>query len=335
MAPERIDPRVEGLGRLALVGGTEGMERPFFMDRFEVTRGQFAAYLSALGKSPPPQLRKEWGGARPSPAQEDWPVTRVSPSQALAFARWRGMRLPRLKEWEWAVGIRGGKKESFPWGEEFDRAHWDELKCNTAELGLGRPANVGTFELGATRGTRIYDLVGNVAEWVRLPPSYPSSLGEGASPGERPAENLALRFSLEACLLAFPGRVPSWWAGLFPVLAPLGRREWEALQRPWAWVGWSYASRMERVGHTIPGRVSPRKGWEEWASTVGFRCAADPEELWAWFLSRNGPSLEGATGKTVARFLARFREVFLPLLRKSPLRAGDPTRRKRISSLLQ
>ncbi len=304
------------------------------MDRFEVTRGQFAAYLSALGKRTPPQLREDWKGHRPPPVQEDWPVSKVSPSQALAFARWRGMRLPRLKEWEWAVGIRGGKKESFPWGEEFDRAHWDELKCNTAELGLGRPANVGTFELGATRGTRIYDLVGNVAEWVRLPPSYPSLEG-GAAGEERPERNLVLRFSLEAGVRAFPGRVPSWWAALFPALAPLGRREWEALRRPWAWVGWSYVSRMERVGHTIPGRVSPRKGWEEWTSTVGFRCAAYPDELFSWFLSSEGPSLEGATGKAVERFLKKFKEVFLPLLEKPLPPGADPRRLERIASMLE
>ncbi len=333
-ASGRVDPRVEGLRLLAYVEGSESLA-PFFMDRFEVTQGEFAAYLAAVGRRPPLPLRNAWKGRRrPSPGQEDWPVSMVSPAQALAYARWRGMRLPRLREWEWVVGIRGGRKESFPWGEEFDRAHWDELKCNTAELGLGRPANVGTFELGATRGTRIYDLVGNVAEWVRLPLSYPSGGGGGTGPGEKTGAKLALRFSLRASLWAFPGWVPSWWRRFFPVLAPLGAGEWAVLRRPWAWVGWSFVSRMERVGHTIPGRVSGRKGWEEWASTVGFRCAGTPGEILSWLLSPGGPSLEGATGQAVKRFLRRFRGVFLPLLEKGALPGEEAARRERILSLL-
>ena len=390
-APGRVDPRVDGLRLLAFLGGAEGLEESFFMDRFEVTQAQFSAYLAAVGKRPSPWLREVWkgrGGKGPSQAQEDWPVTMVSPSEALSYAKWRGMRLPRLDEWEWAVGIRGAKKESFPWGEEFDRAHWDELKCNTAELGLGRPADVGTFELGATRGTGIYDLIGNVAEWVRLPPGYPSR-ERGSGPGWEggPTEALRLRFSLEATVWAFPMWVPSWWKGFFPNLAPLGTREWsmlrkslawmgspavtlnrrfsleatvwafpmwvplwwrglfssaaplgtkewEVIRRPWAWVGWSYVSRMERVAHSIPGRVSSRKGWGEWATTVGFRCAASPGEILAWLLSKGGPSLEGATGRAVKRFLRRHRGVFTVLLGKGFLLDADPARKGRIASML-
>jgi len=335
--PGKVDPRVEGLRLLAFLEGGGGRVESFFLDRFEVTQGQFAAYLAHQGKRPPEPLRILWAGRKgPVPEKEDRPVTRVSPGQALSYAHWRGMRLPLSKEWEWAVGIRGAKKESFPWGEEFDRAHWDELKCNTAELGLGRPADVGTFELGATRGTRIYDLVGNVAEWVRLPLSPPPR-GAGAGAGleeEDPSASLGLRFSLEGAVWALPRRGLSWWKPLLPFLAPLGRAEWDRIRRPWAWMGWSYASRMERVGHTIPGRLSPRKGWNEWASTVGFRCAAWPVEILRWLLSREGPSLEGATGRAVERFLTRFRGVFLPLMGRGSIPEAEPSRRRRIERIL-
>jgi len=81
--------------------------------------------------------------------------------EARAFADTRSMRLPTASEWiRIAAGTRG---QPFPWG--LARA---SAVANTAELGLARPVPVGTFEQGATPDS-IYDLLGNVAEWVEDP----------------------------------------------------------------------------------------------------------------------------------------------------------------------
>lgn len=164
------DPRVAALARLALLIPARPDLGPFFLDRFEVTQGEYDRFLRA-GQAPA-GFEEEPASA----AEEERPVSGVTPLQARDYARWRGMRLPTLAEWEWAVGNRGAEDDALPWGRGFDSSRLDHLKCNTAELGLGRPISVGTFELGATRdarGRRIYDLVGNVAEWVRLPPGHP------------------------------------------------------------------------------------------------------------------------------------------------------------------
>ena len=131
---------------------------PFFVDRFEVTRGDWADFANspagvAVGAQAP-----QMG----SPSEAVLPVGRVDLRQARAFARWRRCRLPRTAEWEYAR--TGGGRRAYPWGEQFEPA-----RANTAELGLGTTLPVGTFESGRS-GSGPYDLIGNVAEWTETVP---------------------------------------------------------------------------------------------------------------------------------------------------------------------
>jgi hypothetical protein len=78
--------------------------------------------------------------------------------EAASVAAGRGMRVPTPAEWIYVACGTSGLR--YPWGSR-DQASL----ANTLELGLFRPAAVGTFEGG--RGPfGNYDLVGNVWEWV-------------------------------------------------------------------------------------------------------------------------------------------------------------------------
>ena len=135
------------------------MARALFVDRFEVTRGdwtQFAA--TTAGREVGADLVAVDGDAA-------CPVAGVSFRQAQAFAQWRCLRLPTRAEWELAA--TGGGRSLYPWG---DRAA--SGRANTGELGLLAVTPVGTFESGRRAGgDQPYDLIGNVSEWTQSVPA--------------------------------------------------------------------------------------------------------------------------------------------------------------------
>jgi formylglycine-generating enzyme required for sulfatase activity len=94
-----------------------------------------------------------------SAEQDAWPATWMTQEEAARFAAWRGMRL--LVPGEWLFCALGSERRLFPW-VAYER---QDSVANTLELGLGRPCPVGTFEGGRTP-RQVYDLLGNVAEWV-------------------------------------------------------------------------------------------------------------------------------------------------------------------------
>jgi hypothetical protein len=92
-----------------------------------------------------------------APGAGDMPVVSVTPIQAELYCAWLDLRLPSATEWERAA--RGTEGRAWPWGS----AGIDTLPI-LAEL---RP--VQSTETTKTRD-EIYELVGNVAEWVVLTP---------------------------------------------------------------------------------------------------------------------------------------------------------------------
>lgn len=137
------------------------IKEPLLVDRFEVTRRQWLAWLSS-GRAPS-RTRSVVRADAWDPQGLDQAVAFVDHGEATAFAAWRGMRL--LSAEEWILCAMGPRENYFPWGDA-----WQDSVANTLELGLGRPIAVGTFSVGDTP-TGIADLLGNVAEWTagRLP----------------------------------------------------------------------------------------------------------------------------------------------------------------------
>ena len=168
----------------------------FFIARFEVTRGQYAAFVEATGRDEPGDcyvyrdsswtlLRGHSWRAPGFVQTEEHPVTCVSRDDATAYAKWlsrrHGLRyrLPTEAEWEYAA--RGGMHSSRHWGDD------PALACRFANIGdrsLHRhfpgwtwtihPCNDGfvyTAPIGSFRENRygLFDILGNVWEWTCSP----------------------------------------------------------------------------------------------------------------------------------------------------------------------
>jgi formylglycine-generating enzyme len=135
----------------------------FLIDRYEVTNAEYAAFCRATGHD----LPRFWGNAafRSGPKYPDHPVVFVSSGDARAYATWRGKRLPTEAEWEYAArgGLAGRKYVD---GDELD-----STRVNFTKTHADGPLAVGSY---AANGYGLYDMAGNVQEWVadRFAPGY-------------------------------------------------------------------------------------------------------------------------------------------------------------------
>jgi formylglycine-generating enzyme required for sulfatase activity len=147
----------------------------YWIDRFEVSVAEYERCVGA-------------GRCEPRPSSEatrrfdraDYPVSRVSWNDAAAYCSFRGARLPTEAEFERAA--RGASDRRYPWGNLFNvwasnhgRFGWDVTDATDGHAEL---APIGSYPAGVTP-EGVYDLAGNVAEWVadRYAPTYESAEG--------------------------------------------------------------------------------------------------------------------------------------------------------------
>lgn len=194
---------------------------PFFIDRREVTNGQFVEYLNSLSVRPlgdaypgemgdgvfrPPdeELFFEGPEGSESPrlivALDDensrigvrdgrFAVLEGYEDHPIAETSWRGAR--DFAEWrgarlptevEWEAAARGSEGRTYPWGEA-------PVTEERAVIGTYEPERVGTRPAGATPEGAT-DMAGNLAEWTSsLYRPYPYDPDDGREdpndPGER------------------------------------------------------------------------------------------------------------------------------------------------------
>jgi serine/threonine protein kinase len=129
--------------------------KPFFIDKYEVTRADYAKFVRETNRRQP--LGWLENGTFP-PRTERWPVTGVSWDDAIDYAKWAGKRLPTEQEWEFAA--RGSDGRLYPWGTE-----WKKEAANAGTTTHGRVGDVGEHSEGASP-FGAFDMVGNAWEWT-------------------------------------------------------------------------------------------------------------------------------------------------------------------------
>jgi formylglycine-generating enzyme required for sulfatase activity/CheY-like chemotaxis protein len=167
----------------------------YWIDKYEVTIGQYAKFVDWLKANPkdehaydhPRQPRQlshipdDWliyygraAAGKPvhkTPISLNSPIFTVDWWDAYAYARWRGRELPTEAEWERAG--RGTDGRAYPWGEEpdFKRAN---TNADYHEKDPGAPGEVDGYNLWSDVDALTSDkspdgvigMAGNVSEWT-------------------------------------------------------------------------------------------------------------------------------------------------------------------------
>jgi len=116
-------------------------------------------------------FRFPFGRNKPK-AESNHPVTQVSWNDAIAYAKWKGKRLPTQWEWEHAAKNGENTSQQYTWGEDlvvagkYKANTWQGSfpSYNTMEDGYAYTSPVGVFgknKLGLT------DMGGNVWQWTQ------------------------------------------------------------------------------------------------------------------------------------------------------------------------
>jgi formylglycine-generating enzyme required for sulfatase activity len=178
------------------------LRRMFYMQTTEVTNAQFRQFLPGHNSG---QIEGN------SLNQEHQPVVKVSWQQAAAFCNWlsareglpafyiekngivtgfnqaaTGYRLPSEAEWAWAARATGEALLKFPWGDTFPpTTAVDNYADSTSAYVTGRILNnytdghVVSAAVASFKPNQhaLYDMGGNVAEWVNDIYSIPAANG--------------------------------------------------------------------------------------------------------------------------------------------------------------
>ncbi len=126
----------------------------FYLDKYEVTNARYYEFCMEAGHSMP----EFWGMDiyRCGLKYPDHPVVGVAWAEAVQYAEWAGKRLPSEAEWEFAA--RGGLvQKNYPNGDEVDSTLVNYYGA------YGHALPVGSFLPNAYG---LYDMAGNVVEWV-------------------------------------------------------------------------------------------------------------------------------------------------------------------------
>jgi formylglycine-generating enzyme required for sulfatase activity len=131
----------------------------FFMDLHEVTTAQYAAFLAATNRDVP------WQWNTVDLAQHrDRPVIGVDWSDADAYCRWKGKRLPTEAEWE--KSARGMDGRLYPWGNHVPSKDLANFALGARFTYSQVLMPVQSYEPGKSP-YGLYQMAGNVWEWVQ------------------------------------------------------------------------------------------------------------------------------------------------------------------------
>ena len=180
--PMGNDPEAHDAGNLGVGdGGIQCFDKPFWIDRYEVTNAQYGST-----------------GCLTYSSQPDQPRNCVTWVEARDYCERRGARLPTEAEWEYAA--RGPDGLFYPWGNDFvadNVIYWDNWGDESVSS-----APVGS-RLGGVSWVGALDLSGNVSEWTStLYQEYPYSVTDGREDNQDATRPRVMRSGLEHDLRA-------------------------------------------------------------------------------------------------------------------------------------
>jgi len=144
----------------------------FYIGKYEVTVKEFLEFVKDTGFITRSQKESKEGDRYWEREAGKWryPIGSVTYIGAVKYCEWLSektgetYRLPTEAEWEYAA--TGGKKQKYPWGNEYVRldteTYWDQLNYIDADKYIKA---VGTFPQD-TSPFGICNMYGNVMEWV-------------------------------------------------------------------------------------------------------------------------------------------------------------------------
>ena len=181
--PDPISPSPQGIAGMVLIPTGEfrmgsnttsaySDEKPvhtvyisaFYIDKYEVTNEEYKRFIDAnpqwgkdriLHKYHDGDYLRHWTGNRYPYGKENHPVTWVSWYAAIAYAQWKGKRLPTEAEWEKAA--RGGLVYN-----EYLSGNLINSEAANYGKNVGGTTHVGNY---FANPYGIYDMIGNVSEW--------------------------------------------------------------------------------------------------------------------------------------------------------------------------
>ena len=158
--------------------------RQFAVGKFDVTRGQWAAFVSATkrgtsegcdysGFSKDKEAKASWRNLG-FPQDDNHPVVCITWNDTQDYVRWlsqrTGQKYRLLTEAEWEYAARAGTTTPFPWGSNasHEQANYGADKCCTGSAS-GRDRWVYTSPVGSfpPNAFGLYDMHGNVLQFVQ------------------------------------------------------------------------------------------------------------------------------------------------------------------------
>jgi formylglycine-generating enzyme required for sulfatase activity len=183
----RVPPGTFTMGCSPGDNGCSDAERPahqvtitkgFWLGQTPVTARAYKRFASETGRAMPPEPKLGNNALNPGWRNEQMPIVNVTWDDSQAYCQWAGGRLPTEAEWEYAARAGSGEARYGPldevawYADNSGRARIDSARIwfqDRSHYGYWLAGNGNTMHvvgLKQPNDWRLYDMLGNIWEWV-------------------------------------------------------------------------------------------------------------------------------------------------------------------------